>query len=271
MTAEKEYVLGTHDAEVERLGLQHRVWLPHASHTWRQAGFSAGQTLIDLGCGPGYAALDLAAIVGRSGRVVAIDRSRRFLDALGAAARARGLAQLEAVELDLDEQPLPALAADGLWARWLFAFVKGPEPLLRRAAALLRPGGVVALHEYLDYRAFRVSPRSAVFEEFVAEVMASWRAGGGEPDIALELPRWLEALGFQLLSVRPISEVARPGGFLWEWPAAFVAVGLDRLVALGRVAPARAEEMRRSFDEAGRAPGGFLVTPTVLEIVARKR
>ena len=29
-TAERDYVLGTHDDEVMRLGLQHRVWRPRA-------------------------------------------------------------------------------------------------------------------------------------------------------------------------------------------------------------------------------------------------
>ena len=86
---ERDYVLGTHDEEIARLGLQHAVWRPRASDAWRRAGFTSGQTLIDLGCGPGFATLDLAEIVGPHGRVLAIDRSRRFLDALEAAACGR--------------------------------------------------------------------------------------------------------------------------------------------------------------------------------------
>ena len=82
---ERDYVLGTHEEEIERLGLQHRVWRPRALDAWARAGFSRGQTLIDVGCGPGHATLDLAEIVGPSGRVVAVDRSRRFLDAVAAA------------------------------------------------------------------------------------------------------------------------------------------------------------------------------------------
>src|SRR5262245_16194413 len=98
MSIEKDYVLGTHDDEIARLGLQHSVWRPWASDAWRRAGFTIGQTLIDLGCGPGYATLDLAEIVRSDGRVVGIDRSRRFLDALEATARARGLSHVETLE-----------------------------------------------------------------------------------------------------------------------------------------------------------------------------
>ena len=74
---ERDYVLGTHDEEIERLALQHRVWRPRASDAWRRAGFTQGQTILDVGCGPGHATLDLAEIVGQSGRVVALDRSRQ--------------------------------------------------------------------------------------------------------------------------------------------------------------------------------------------------
>src|SRR6516164_179843 len=52
MATEKDYVLGTHDEEIERLGLQNRVWLSRAADAWHRAGFDHGQTLLDLGCGP---------------------------------------------------------------------------------------------------------------------------------------------------------------------------------------------------------------------------
>ncbi len=84
---EHDYVLGTHDDELIRLGLQHRVWRPRALDVWRRAGFTVGQTLLDVGCGPGYATADLAGIVGDRGQVVAVDRSERFLEVLRAIAR----------------------------------------------------------------------------------------------------------------------------------------------------------------------------------------
>jgi SAM-dependent methyltransferase len=271
MPAEKEYILGTHDAEIERLGLQHRVWRPRATDAWRRAGFHRGQTLLDVGSGPGYAALDFAEIVGPEGRVHALDRSRRFLDSLSASARIRGLENIEVHELDLDEGPFPDVRADGAWLRWVCSFVRGPERLIRRVAAALKPGGTIALHEYLDYGTWRLSPRSADFEAFVDEVMASWRAGGGEPDVGMDLPRWLDAAGFELLEERPIMEIARPGSHLWEWPKAFVDVGIDRLVDLGRVDATRARAIKQAFLDVEGTAGSFCTNPAVLEVIARKR
>src|SRR5262245_48840980 len=63
-----DYVLGTRDDEVARLLLQHRVWRPRALDAWRRAGFTTGDTIIDVGAGPGHASVDLAQIVGPAGR-----------------------------------------------------------------------------------------------------------------------------------------------------------------------------------------------------------
>ena len=271
MEKEQEYVLGTHDEEIQRLGLQNTIWRPRATDAWRRAGFTVGQTLLDVGCGPGWAALDLAGITGSRGRVIGVDVSKRFLEAAAAAAKARALHHVEWHECDLDEQELPPVSVDGAWTRWVYSFVRRPQALLNRVAATLKPGGTMVIHEYVDYRTWRPAPLREEFEAFVREVMASWRAHGGEPDIGLSLPGWLDAAGCELRELRPLVETVRPGDFFWQWPDAFVDVGLTRLVQLGRVTEQQAEQVRRAYRESGQAPGAFQITPMVLEIIAVKR
>ncbi len=270
-TQERDYVLGTHDEEIERLGLQHRVWRPRALDAWRRAGFTVGQTLVDLGCGPGYASLDLAEIVGPQGRVHALDRSRRFLDALDAFRVPRRLDQITPHELDLDEAPLPVVGADGAWARWVFAFVKQPRELLRKVHGTLKPGGVLVLHEYFDYRTWRMIPRCPAQEAFVSTVMESWRREGGEPDIALDLSRWLEETGFELRALNPIIDVVSPRDHGWQWPIAFLRVGMRRLVELGQLDAAQAEAVEVAIEAMERDPMARMITPGVLELIAVKK
>ena len=265
---ERDYVLGTHDEEIARLRLQHRVWRARVLEAWRGAGFAPGQTLLDIGCGPGYAALDLAEIVGPGGRIVAIDRSQRFLQALAAACRERALDNVTTLERDLDQPGLPTLHADGAWVRWVFAFVQRPRELLAEVAGALKPSGALVVHEYFDYASWRLLPRSAEMEEFVRAVMASWRESGGEPDIGLALPAWLRELGFEIRSLRPILDVVSPASEIWQWPRTFLQVGLKRLVALGRLSQARAQSIRESFEAREAAPHTLMATPAVLEIVA---
>ena len=270
MTGERDYVLGTHDDEVERLGLQHRVWRPRVLDAWRRAGFTLGQTILDVGAGPGHASLDLAQIVGPAGRVVALERSRRFLDWLEEERRRRNISNLEMLEIDLALDAIPSYAADGAWSRWFLAFVKDPPGILGKVHRALRPGAAFVLHEYFDYRTWRMAPRVPEQEAFVEIAMEIWRASGGEPDVGMDLPRWLRETGFETVSIEPIVHVVPRTSFVWEWPKAFVEVGLRRFVDLKRITPERAGEIARAFARCESEPGMLMVTPAVLEIVARR-
>ena len=123
-------------------------------------------------------------------------------------------------------------------------------------------------HEYLDYATWRLTPRSEPFEEFVRAVMKTWRAGGGEPDIGLDLPRWLGETGFTVRDLHVHVDMVTPADPIWAWPRSFVEVGLRRLVDLGAFEPARAAEVLRAVAEAETTPGTRCVTPALLEIHA---
>ena len=261
---ERDYVLGTGDAELARLGLQHRVWRARTLDAWERAGFTAGQMLLDLGCGPGYATRDLAEIAGPSGRVFALDRSRRFLDAL----EAEGMQNVQTVEIDLDQDELQLHDLDGAWARWVFAFVRKPRELVKKVREALRPGAPLVIHEYFDYATWRLAPRSAALEEFVTAVMTTWRADGGEPDIALDLPRWLADYGFELRGMRPIIDVITTSSFRWLWPKSFIESGVQRLLDLRALTAEQAARVRKAVADAESSANAFMISPAVMEIIA---
>ena len=263
-----DYILGTEDAELARLGLQHAVWRPRAADAWRRAGFSAGQHIVDVGCGPGYATFDLSDIVGHSGRVTAIDRSPRFLNHLARRLASEPGRSVDLVELDLDAGDMPSLGADAAWCRWVFAFLTKPRDLLRGVRRTLKPGAALVIHEYFDYGTWRLVPGDKDFDAFVEVVKTSWRASGGEPDIALDLLSWLPAEGFRVAEVRPIIDVVSPDNFIWQWPATFLETGVARLVELGHLTAGRGDVVKAAFRRTAENPEGRLITPGVLEILA---
>src|SRR5205807_6220854 len=122
-TAERDYVLGTHDEEIARLGTQHRVWRPVVLECWQKAGINVGDRVLDVGAGPGYATVDLAEIVGPTGHVDAVERSSDYVDATRAACRARSLSNVQVHELDLMSDDLPSGPYDFAWCRWVLCFV----------------------------------------------------------------------------------------------------------------------------------------------------
>jgi SAM-dependent methyltransferase len=268
--SENEYVLGTHNDEIARLGLQHMAWRAHAFTAWQYAKLQPGQTWLDVGCGPGYAALDLVELVGLHGHVIAIDKSDRFLDALQSRCRQRGLHNVTTHPVDLESGDFPVARVHRAWSRWVLSFVKNPRDVLAKIVAALEPGGRIVLHEYFDYRSWRAAPRCPELEEFVAAVMSSWRDTGGEPDIALQLPTWLDELGLHVIHTRTIVEFPEPGSLTWAWLRAFLEVGGRRLVSLGYLTAARAAAICQAFEAFESSPACRMITPGVLEIVAQR-
>lgn len=270
MAQERDYYLGTNDEEVRRLGLQHRVWRPHVLDAWRRAHVTVGSTVIDAGAGPGYASLDLAEIVEEAGKVIALERSERFIDALARAASARGLSNIETRNIDLVTDAIPASGVDAVWIRWVFAFLSEPVEVLKKLAAALRPGGVFVIHEYMDWATLNWTPRSAVLSEFVDVTIKSWRASGGEPDIAVQLLPMLPKAGLRLKETRPIIHAVKPDNYVWRWPATFIPNHARNLAKGGTVSAQWAEDVARALAEAEANPDTIMTTPLVMEIIAEK-
>jgi SAM-dependent methyltransferase len=271
MATDRSYYLGTHDEELERLGIQHEVWRPTVLECWRRAGIGPGSKVLDVGAGPGFAAADLAGIVGPAGRVVAVERSARFVEAGRAMLAGRGHANVEYHELDLMADALPAGGMDASWCRWVACFVASPALLLDKIDAVIRPGGVAIFHEYVAYDTLRLLPHGPRMREFVQQVERGWREAGGEPDIAPAVVALLQERGFSVRDAIPRVFCARPGDAMWRWPATFIDIHLRRQLELGRVEAGWAEAVRAEFAAAGRQAATLLVTPMVLEIVAEKR
>ncbi|MFE7467289.1 GNAT family N-acetyltransferase [Streptomyces sp. NPDC057499] len=104
--------------------------------------------VLDLGCGPGRAALLLAAETGAE--VTAVDLHQPFLDELRAAAEARGLGdRVRTVRADMGDLRGPGFpdgSFDLVWAEGS-AYLVGFDTALRGWKRLLAPGGSLVVTE----------------------------------------------------------------------------------------------------------------------------
>ena len=265
-----DYVLGTHDAEIARLGLQHRVWRPYMLDAWISARMTSGSRVIDFGAGPGFAALDAAEIVGPRGEVLAIERSHQFLEFAQREIERRGASCVRLIAGDLMRDGAGFEGFDVAWCRWVASFVMQPAKLVQRIVRSLRIGGRAAIHEYQNYATWRMIPTSLRVDDFVREVMASWRDSGGEPDIAAALIPLMQEAGLSIIELRPLVFAVRPADFMWQWPAAFIQSNSQRLVELGKVSEQWAYELQSEFAALSANPNAVLVTPMVMQIIAER-
>jgi len=276
-----QYVLGVNAAELDRLGLQHRLWSDAAHALWRRAGVQPGWKVLDIGCGPGFAALDLAQIVGASspgvgrGGVVGMDESQPYLDYLAAQVRARGIKNISCVRgnatrlAELSEVGTGSF--DAAYSRWVMCFVNDPSGVARGVHRALKPGGRWIVQDYFNYEAMATAPRSAAFARAVAATGQSWRARGGDPDIMGRLPAMLEQMGFAVEHLNVQQRIARPGEPMWHWPQTFWTNFLPVLEEMGLLSAAEVAAWVREWNELARTAGAWVLLPPVIDMVAVKR
>jgi ubiquinone/menaquinone biosynthesis C-methylase UbiE len=178
-TDDQMYPFGYCDEELQRLGEQHRVWQKDHQRLLTRAGFDQGDTLVDLGCGPGFTTLDLVRIVGPTGQIVAVDRDgERSIPWLREVADAAGFGNLNARVADLEHFDLSPESVDGVHGRWVLMYLPEREAraLTTRIAKWLRPGGVCAMAEFCNYRHIHIYPAIEHFG-LVAEALMQTAAG----------------------------------------------------------------------------------------------
>ena len=269
-----DYVLGTHNDEHARLGMQHSLWQEFVLDAWKRAGICTGTRVVDVGAGPGFATMDLADIVGATGHVTAVEISSKFAQEVKDQANVRGLKNISVHIVDLMHEDIPLANAgvefDAAWCRWVCMFVPDVGSLVRCVHNALRAGGVAVFHEYVHYETYGLQPPTPGIDSFTQAAMKSFSARGGNANIAGTLLKELRQHGFEIMSIKPIARSARPHDPLWQWPAGFIRTYLPRLVELGQVDNAFAANVLAELVRAEQDPQSIMLTPTVLEIIARK-
>jgi SAM-dependent methyltransferase len=122
-----------HETEMETLAREPTAALVDA------IGACPGMRLLEVGCGSGGLAIQLAQAVGPEGRVTALDISVPLLDR--ARERAKGLANIDFRLADAQVAPLPEAAFDLILSNFGIMFFEDPVAAFSNLRRSLRPGG----------------------------------------------------------------------------------------------------------------------------------
>ena len=190
-----EYLLEGGQAETGRLRDQARSLAPATERLLRRAGLAGGMRCLDAGCGPGEGMRIMGRIVGPSGQVTGVDMDGATGEQALARLRAEEDAQFAFVEGDVNQlDQVPGAPFDLVFARLLLCHMVDPSTTLRHLAALLRPGGILALMDY-DMSRMAVRPEQPAVERGFQILTECFRCSGKDADAGLRLGQYLAAAG----------------------------------------------------------------------------
>lgn len=254
--SEPTYILAANEAEHARLIALARGAADAVREMCARAGVGAGARVADVGCGPIGALVELAAIVGPQGAVVGIDSSAGAVETARAIVTRQQLGNVAVVHGDINTMDLTAVTAgrpfDAAHLRLVLWHQPDPAGMLRRVAALLRPGGTVLVADLLAHP--RYDPPVPASERAWELLHAAAAARGVAQHVAYRLPRLCEEAGLRVLDARGTFDMRGPArdalaqtrGLIQSAGPTVVGTGLatateiDRLVA--ELAAAEAQE-----------------------------
>jgi ubiquinone/menaquinone biosynthesis C-methylase UbiE len=118
----------------------------------------AGQTVADIGAGRGQLTLELARVVGPSGRVYATELDADRLRDLRKAADDSGTRNVTVVEAHTTDTNLPEACCDALVLRRVYHHIDDPGKMNASMLRSLKPGGFLAVIDFTPDSAESADP-----------------------------------------------------------------------------------------------------------------
>lgn len=132
----------------DRLVSEERYELLRPDQLLRELGLAPGDTLADIGCGPGFFTIPAAEIVGKEGRVYAADIQGEMLAALRSRVQEHELTNVRMVKTSETEIPLQEGCANLALVAFTLHEVEHRARFLHRVRRLLKPEGHVVVIEW---------------------------------------------------------------------------------------------------------------------------
>lgn len=120
-------------------------------HALTRAGLRTGETVLELGPGPGAFTVDAARRVGPEGRLIAVDIQPEMIAQVEARVQAAGVTNVETRVASAYELPIEDGTVDRAFLITVLPEIPDPVRALREIYRVLKPGGIVSTtEEFLD-------------------------------------------------------------------------------------------------------------------------
>jgi ubiquinone/menaquinone biosynthesis C-methylase UbiE len=263
------YFLGCRQAELARLQDQAQQLAEEARWLFDQLDLPHGARVIELGCGP-QGCLDLLAErVGPQGTVVGLERSEEAVQLARQFVADHHLGNVEVLHGDARATGLPRASFDLATARLVLVNVPEPEQIVAEMVALVRPGGVVALHE-ADSVTNLCDPPLPAWSRLMEARETYARMHGIDSFVGRRVPRLLRAAGLVEVQTQPRIHVYPPGHGRRMLHVQFAENLRERLLAFGLLAEAELTDLVEAVTRHLEDPDTLVVSHLYFQVWGRK-
>jgi len=263
-----DYILGDSRIESARLARQAALWDPISHALFDRLRIRPGLRVLEIGPGRGSLHAELRRRL--RGPADAVEHSATFASALQSACARDGFGEGTIWQCGLADADLPAGRYDVIFARWVFLFLPDVPRHLKRLVRALKPGGRLAVQDYLRDTLSMV-PRPTDWDAFLDADRAFFATQGGDVNIGAHLPTLARAAGLLVEEASPTIKTGGPGSREWRWMSDYFLGVLDRYATLGPLSKKAAARLRAEWLAAAREKSSLIVAPAVLDVVARKK
>jgi ubiquinone/menaquinone biosynthesis C-methylase UbiE len=122
------------------------IFLPRRN-ILKEVGIKPGFQVLDYGCGPGGYMLPLAKLVGKSGKIYALDIHPQAIQMVKKLAARKKLTNVQTIHSD-GKTGLPANSLDAVLLYDAFHELDDPEGVLRELHRVLKPKGILSFSDH---------------------------------------------------------------------------------------------------------------------------
>jgi ubiquinone/menaquinone biosynthesis C-methylase UbiE len=247
----------------ERLRILSRVMQPTTLTCLARAGIKEQMACLEIGCGSGDVAFDLARTIGPLGKVVGTDIDQTVLDL---ARREAADLQLNNIEFRLADVTQSTFDSefDLAHARFVLTHLADPARALANMRGALRPGGVMVVED-VDFRGHFSYPESAALARFVELYSEIVRRKGADPNIGPRVPSLLTGAGFESVQMHVVQPAGLVGEVKLMTPITMQSIG-PVVIAGGLASEAEVAALVAELFEYAHTPGTIGCLPRVVQV-----
>lgn len=194
MAAYEKYSLSVGKADWVRMQALNRVCNPETLNFLKQ-NIWVGKTVADVGCGPGFMVAEWSKLVGKQGKVYAIDISEEQLVLAKDYLQHFGIDNVEYICVPVHDLESLSLKVDVVYSRFTLEHVQAQENALKNMVSLLCEGGHLFCEAIVCHESLFCDPHSEAFQHWKEAILLQQKLNNTDYYVGQKLFTWFKKMG----------------------------------------------------------------------------